>query len=114
MAKNSGGKGAYAKIEAARDLGLPVVMVSRPHLPDRPETHQPEAVLDWLGQPLTERGYRPAQPLYETRSGLAGADQNNGLHIGHIWLCFSQRDNHDAFIRGGDRSCKNNRPVPSP
>ena len=56
VAKNSGGKGAYAKIEAARHLGLPVVMVSRPHLPDRLETDQPEAVLDWLIQPLTERG----------------------------------------------------------
>ena len=56
VAKNSGGKGAYAKIEAARDLGLPVIMVSRPHLPDRSETHQPEAVLEWLGQPITERG----------------------------------------------------------
>lgn len=56
VAKNSGGAGAYAKIEAARHLGLPVVMVDRPHLPDRAETHRPEAVLDWLGQPLTERG----------------------------------------------------------
>lgn len=27
--RNSGGTGAYAKIEAARDLGLPIIMVSR-------------------------------------------------------------------------------------
>lgn len=30
ICRNSGGTGAYAKIEAARQLGLPVVMVSRP------------------------------------------------------------------------------------
>jgi precorrin-6A/cobalt-precorrin-6A reductase len=33
VAKNSGGSGAYAKIEAARQLGLPVVMIARPPQP---------------------------------------------------------------------------------
>ena len=30
ICRNSGGPGAYAKIEAARDLGLPVIMIGRP------------------------------------------------------------------------------------
>ena len=30
VSRNSGGRGAYAKIEAARNLGLPVVMIARP------------------------------------------------------------------------------------
>jgi precorrin-6A/cobalt-precorrin-6A reductase len=30
VARNSGGPGAYAKIEAARTLGLPVIMIDRP------------------------------------------------------------------------------------
>jgi len=30
VARNSGGAGAYAKIEAARKLGLPVIMIERP------------------------------------------------------------------------------------
>ncbi len=30
VARNSGGNGAYAKIEAARKLGLPVIMIERP------------------------------------------------------------------------------------
>ena len=30
VCRNSGGSGAYAKIEAARKLGLPVIMVARP------------------------------------------------------------------------------------
>lgn len=34
VAKNSGGMRSYAKIEAARELGLPVVMIGRPVLPD--------------------------------------------------------------------------------
>ncbi len=29
VCRNSGGKAAYAKIEAARQLGLPVIMVGR-------------------------------------------------------------------------------------
>jgi precorrin-6A/cobalt-precorrin-6A reductase len=29
VCRNSGGTAAYAKIEAARDLGLPVIMVSQ-------------------------------------------------------------------------------------
>ena len=33
VAKNSGGNRSYAKIEAARGLGLPVIMIERPLLP---------------------------------------------------------------------------------
>ena len=35
VARNSGGNGARAKIDAARMLGLPVIMISRPQLPER-------------------------------------------------------------------------------
>ena len=48
VCKNAGGSGAAAKLTAARTLGLPVVMVDRPALPARPETHEVGAVLDWL------------------------------------------------------------------
>ena len=36
VARNSGGGGARAKIDAARELGLPVIMLQRPDLPERP------------------------------------------------------------------------------
>ncbi len=48
VAKNSGGPASYAKIEAARNLGLPVVMVARPSLPETQTVADMEAVLRWL------------------------------------------------------------------
>lgn len=56
VSKNSGGTGAFAKIAAARALGLPVIMIDRPHIPPRPETHVEEDVLRWLSHAGTERG----------------------------------------------------------
>jgi len=49
VARNSGGAGARAKIDAARALGLPVVMIARPELPERPRAESVEEVLAWLG-----------------------------------------------------------------
>jgi precorrin-6A/cobalt-precorrin-6A reductase len=48
VSRNSGGTGARAKIDAARELGLPVIMVSRPDLPDRPRAESVEEVMRWL------------------------------------------------------------------
>lgn len=48
VAKNAGGSGARAKLEAARELGLPVVMIDRPFIPDRPQVESVAQVLDWL------------------------------------------------------------------
>ncbi|MGB3313574.1 MAG: precorrin-6A/cobalt-precorrin-6A reductase, partial [Albidovulum sp.] len=35
VTKNSGGTGARAKLDAARSLGLPVILIDRPALPPR-------------------------------------------------------------------------------
>lgn len=48
VCKNAGGIGAEAKLGAARDLGLPVVMIDRPELPPRAEVASAQAVIDWL------------------------------------------------------------------
>jgi precorrin-6A/cobalt-precorrin-6A reductase len=58
VAKNAGGEAASAKIEAARDLGLPVVMVRRPTISARETVESVAEVLRWLGQDKTptERG----------------------------------------------------------
>ena len=58
VAKNAGGDAASAKIEAARDLALPVVMVRRPFIPAREKVETVAEVLRWLGHDKTptERG----------------------------------------------------------
>ncbi len=48
VSKNSGGAATYAKIAAARALGLPVVMVRRPPPPAGPLVASVEETLDWL------------------------------------------------------------------
>jgi precorrin-6A/cobalt-precorrin-6A reductase len=48
VCKNAGGQGAEAKIHAARALGIPIIMIDRPALPDRAEVATAEAVLDWV------------------------------------------------------------------
>lgn len=49
VARNSGGVGARAKIDAARMLGLPVIMISRPQLPERLRVENVAEVMQWLG-----------------------------------------------------------------
>lgn len=48
VAKNSGGAGAEAKLAAARALGLRVVMVDRPPVPQRPVAGTVAEVMGWL------------------------------------------------------------------
>ena len=50
VCKNAGGSGAQAKLQAARALGLPVLMVARPPLPARHEVTRVAEVLAWLDQ----------------------------------------------------------------
>jgi precorrin-6A/cobalt-precorrin-6A reductase len=49
VARNSGGDGARAKIDAARMLHLPVIMISRPKLPERRRVESIAEVMRWLG-----------------------------------------------------------------
>jgi precorrin-6A/cobalt-precorrin-6A reductase len=48
VAKNSGGEGAYAKLNAAGTLGLPVILIERPHLPEREIARDVETAMAWL------------------------------------------------------------------
>ncbi|MBS0525489.1 MAG: cobalt-precorrin-6A reductase [Proteobacteria bacterium] len=48
VSKNAGGAATYAKIEAARALGLPVVMIARPHKPAGVAMADIEACVAWL------------------------------------------------------------------
>ncbi|RUV19663.1 cobalt-precorrin-6A reductase [Mesorhizobium sp. M7A.F.Ca.MR.245.00.0.0] len=59
VSKNSGGAATYGKIAAARALGLEVVMIQRPVLPDVPAAESVEALtvmVDHFVRPVDERG----------------------------------------------------------
>lgn len=48
VAKNAGGAGAEAKLKAARTLRIPVILIERPALPERPVLATVEAVMAWI------------------------------------------------------------------
>lgn len=49
VAKNAGGTGSVSKLQAARELGLPVLMIDRPDIPPRRTAQTVAQVLDWVG-----------------------------------------------------------------
>lgn len=55
VAKNAGGDGARAKIDAARALGIPVILIDRPRLPGDNIAHNVGEVMEWLGH-VADRG----------------------------------------------------------
>ena len=48
VCKNSGGSATYAKVAAAREKGIPVVMIERPSPPGGTTVATVDAALDWL------------------------------------------------------------------
>ena len=48
VAKNAGGAGAEAKLIAARELGLPVILIDRPWVPERRIARTVAEVMTWL------------------------------------------------------------------
>ncbi len=48
VTKNSGGSATQAKLAAARALGIPVIMVARPAVPEVESVETADAALDWL------------------------------------------------------------------
>jgi precorrin-6A/cobalt-precorrin-6A reductase len=55
VTKASGGEATYAKLAAARQLGLPVIMVCRPPPPEGPLVDSVAAALAWLGHRPADR-----------------------------------------------------------
>ena len=48
VAKNSGGAATYGKIAAARTLGLAVILLRRPALPEAPAVETVDDAVAWL------------------------------------------------------------------
>jgi precorrin-6A/cobalt-precorrin-6A reductase len=55
VSKNSGGAATYAKIEAARGFGIPVVMIARPHKLRGHALENASEAVAWLEQRLAHR-----------------------------------------------------------
>ena len=55
VTKNAGGEGARAKLTAARELGLPVVVIRRPPPPAGPRAASVDEAVGWLDQVLASR-----------------------------------------------------------
>jgi precorrin-6A/cobalt-precorrin-6A reductase len=55
VSKNSGGSATYTKIEAARGLGIPVVMIRRPHKLHGYAVDDAEGAARWLEQQMAHR-----------------------------------------------------------
>ncbi len=53
VAKNSGGSATYGKIAAARAVGIEVILLRRPPVPEAPSVATVEEVLAWLDHALT-------------------------------------------------------------
>jgi precorrin-6A/cobalt-precorrin-6A reductase len=54
VTKNSGGTATEAKLAAARALGIEMIVVERPPVPDVPVLHSVDATLTWM------EAHRPA------------------------------------------------------
>lgn len=71
VSKNAGGGATYGKIAAARALGLPVVMVRRPHKPEVPSVADADdavrAILTRLGDRETADGAHAMSPAATLR-----------------------------------------------
>ena len=48
MSKNAGGNATYAKLEAAKKLGVQVIMVKRPHLPAALTVETVDEAVKWV------------------------------------------------------------------
>ena len=58
IAKNSGGGATYGKIAAARALGIEVIMLRRPPVPDAPSVATVDEAIAWLDHMLTSAAAR--------------------------------------------------------
>jgi len=50
VVKNSGGSASHSKLDAARELGLPVILLRRQSLPDAPLVETAQACIAWLSK----------------------------------------------------------------
>jgi len=62
VCRNSGGLDAYAKIDVARDLAIPVVMIGRPPSPTQPQVETIGQALTWINAWLQTQAHSDGNP----------------------------------------------------
>ncbi len=77
VSKNSGGAATYSKIAAARALGVPVIMLRRPALPDVPAVETVQDAVAWLDHGIVpwNAACKPAAQDPVARSRASGASR---------------------------------------
>lgn len=113
VAKNSGGAATYAKIEAARLLGIEVMMVARAPASIVKAVDTVEAALaaiDHLFPRHETRRIDEVQSAWPRDDACLGrADDDAGRHIGNRRICLRQLLDGDTFVRPPGRPPENNR-----
>jgi len=91
VAKNSGGRATYGKIVAARQLGIPVLLLRRPPELEVPAVATVSAAIAWLDHVLkvpTDRGgvdqRGSVRSFHEARLGRSDDDARRHICIGSI------------------------------
>ncbi len=119
VSKNSGGAATYGKIEAARALSLPVVMIERPDKPAgravgsaSEALRRLESLLHKLLRARRIDEGRAARPLNEPRA--ACADDDERAHVGGRGFGFGERGQRDFRISRFQQRARTASPSPPP
>ena len=106
VTKDSGGHMTEAKLAAARELGLPVVLVRRPPLPPGvPTVATVEEALAWLSAPLSRgrsRGVQTRAAVAAADPGLRGADDQQAPHVDRLRVELAQRRDGELLLGPAD------------
>ena len=114
VTKNSGGRATYAKIEAARALGIEVVIVRRPPAPEAETLHDLDAVLAWIAahrpDPIGARRQHPwPRAVARDEARLARADDDQRRHVGEPCVGFAERRQSQRLVGAPDRAGEGDR-----
>ena len=81
VSRNSGGSATYAKIEAARALRLPVIMIAGRRSPPAISSRSAEEAVAWLAHERPAARARRVDPAPDLPR-RAGADDHERAHVG--------------------------------
>ena len=112
VTKNSGGRATYAKIEAARALGIEVVIVRRPPAPE-PTVFRLDEAMAWIALiagPVGARRHHPGPcAVAGDEARFARADHDERRHVGEPSVRFAKRRQGQRLVGASDRAGEGDR-----